>query len=100
MDCGSCHDPHGTANYRILKSYVNGYYVGGYKPSGDPVNPQPDAFVSSNEAGFPASGFKLHTQYPGYTPSYFKPLYAKGYDWVLPPSSTATLPTSWNREPC
>jgi predicted Fe-S protein YdhL (DUF1289 family) len=30
MDCGSCHDPHGSSNYRLLKDVVNGVDVGGY----------------------------------------------------------------------
>ncbi len=27
LDCASCHDPHGSANYRILKSTINGAAV-------------------------------------------------------------------------
>lgn len=80
MDCASCHDPHGSSNYRILKSYVNGNYVGGYEPSGDPANPDPDGFVSSVETGWPDGGFRLHTPYPAYEPNYTTPMYAKGYD--------------------
>jgi len=80
MDCGTCHDPHGSSNYRVLKAYANGNYVGGYTDSGDPENPNPDPFVWSNETGYPAAGFKLHTEYPNYIPNYTSPLYAKGYD--------------------
>lgn len=80
MDCATCHDPHGSANYRILKSYVNGNYVGGYEPSGDPTDPDPDGFVSSVETGWPDGGFRLHTAYPAYEPNYTSPMYAKGYD--------------------
>lgn len=80
MDCASCHDPHGSPNYRILKSYANGNYVGGYIPSGNPVDPNPDGFVSSVETGWPINGFRLHTDYPGYVPNYTTPMYAKGYD--------------------
>jgi len=80
MDCGTCHDPHGSSNYRALKAYANGNYVGGYVPSADPENPTPDPFVWSNEAGYPAGGFALHTEYPGYVPNYTAPLYARGYD--------------------
>lgn len=80
MDCATCHDPHGSSNYRILKSYVNGNYVGGYQPSADPANPVPDGFVSSVEPGFPADGFRLHTDVGAYTPNYTTPMYAKGYD--------------------
>lgn len=80
MDCASCHDPHGSSNYRILKSYVNGNYVGGYQDSGDPNDPDPDGFVSSTETGWPDAGFRLHTAYPAYEPNYTSPMYAKGYD--------------------
>lgn len=80
MDCASCHDPHGSPNYRILKSYANGNYVGGYQPSGNPLDPNPDGFVSSVETGWPINGFRLHTEYPDYQPNYTTPMYAKGYD--------------------
>ena len=80
MDCATCHDPHGSANYRILKAQVNGNNVGGYQPSGDPQNPTPDGFVSSVETGWPANGFELHTAYPAYVPNYTTPMYAKGYN--------------------
>jgi cytochrome c553 len=80
MDCTTCHDPHGSSNYRILKSMVNGNYVGGYQDSGDPQYPTPDGFVSSVETGWPATGFELHTAYPGYQPNYTTPMYAKGYN--------------------
>lgn len=79
MDCGTCHDPHGSSNYRVLKAYANGNYVGGYVPSLDPENPTPDPFVWSNESGYPAGGFALHQAYPSYIPNYTTPLYAKGY---------------------
>lgn len=80
MDCATCHDPHGSANYRILKSYVNGNYVGGYQPSGDPLNPTPDAWVQSAEVGFPVGGFLLHSANAGYVPNYTQALYAKAPD--------------------
>lgn len=81
MDCATCHDPHGSPNYRILKSTVLGNYVGGYidNPS-DPADPTPDGWVSSVETGWPAGGFRLHTAYPAYTPNYTSARYAKGYD--------------------
>lgn len=79
MDCGTCHDPHGSANYRLLKSIVNGNYVGGYTPSSDPLNPDPDPWVWSNENGYPEGGFELHVEATGYTPNYTSPLYAKGF---------------------
>ncbi len=80
MDCATCHDPHGSANYRILKSMVNGNRVGGYDNTNSSVNPDPDGFVSSTERGWPAGGFRLHTAYPSYQPDYTTPRYAKGYD--------------------
>lgn len=80
MDCATCHDPHGSPNYRILKSNVDGEYVGGYVPSADPLNPTPDGWVSSVETGWPATGFRLHTSYPDYVPNYTTAMYAKGYD--------------------
>jgi len=80
MDCTTCHDPHGSSNYRILKPLVNGNDVGSYKPSADPQSPTPDGFVSSVETGWPTNGFKLHTAYPDYQPNYTTPMYAKGYD--------------------
>lgn len=80
MDCTTCHDPHGSSNYRILKSYVNGNYVGGYTASANPVDPNPDGYVSSVETGWPDLGFRLHTAYPAYQPNYTTPMYAKGYN--------------------
>ena len=81
MDCASCHDPHGSANYRILKAVVNGNNVGGYTNTGPtPQDPDPDGFVSSVETGWPLLGFRLHTPYPAYQPNYTAPMYARGYD--------------------
>ncbi|TLM90224.1 MAG: hypothetical protein FDZ75_06345, partial [Actinobacteria bacterium] len=80
MDCATCHDPHGSPNYRILKSYVNGNYVGGYQASASPTDPNPDGYVSSVETGWPTNGFRLHQSYPAYRPNYTTPLYAKGYN--------------------
>ena len=86
MDCATCHDPHGSANYRILKAAVNGNAVGGYTPTANPVDPDPNGFVSSVETGWPVNGFRLHTPYPLYEPNYTTPMYAKGYN-----QSQATL---------
>jgi len=71
LTCTSCHDPHGSSNYRILKDSVNGVRVGGYALDG--VTPQ--AFVFSAEEGYPAGGWLKHeagasqmtTYYPNYT---------------------------------
>jgi hypothetical protein len=68
MQCGTCHDVHGSSNYRILRDVVYGVTVGGY--SGTGPDPTPAPFVISKETGFPVSGFLLHTGYPGYVPNY------------------------------
>jgi len=78
MDCGTCHDPHGSSNYRILKDAVYGVAVGGYNsdaPASE-TTPAPTPFVISKEVGFPTGGFKLHTQYSSYVPNYTKAQYA------------------------
>jgi predicted CXXCH cytochrome family protein len=76
MDCGTCHDPHGSSNYRILKDVVNGVAVGGY--SGSAADPDPTPFVVSNETGYPVGGFRLHLSYnAGYVANYTTPQYAK-----------------------
>lgn len=80
MDCATCHDPHGSPNYRILKTQVNGNNVGQYGPGGTPTDPDPDGWVSSVEEGWPVGGFRLHTAYPDYTPDYTTARYAKGRD--------------------
>lgn len=93
MDCISCHDPHGSSNYRILKDYVNGHEVGGFlgNVASDP-DPDPYPWVISAETGYPyagdvdpltgtvapTDGFRKHRQYPTYTPSYTWARYAKG----------------------
>jgi len=74
LTCTSCHDPHGSSNYRILKDSVNGVTVGGY--TGE--TPQP--FVFSSEEGYPAGGWLKHvpgasqmtTYYPNYTTAEYK----------------------------
>ncbi|MBI4733977.1 MAG: cytochrome c3 family protein [Rubrobacteridae bacterium] len=92
MDCGSCHDPHGSSNYRLLKDTVNGVPVGGYAGGfASAVDPTPQPFVVSNEAGYPSGGFRLHRNYgdldndgltePGdYRPDYTEARYAKSSD--------------------
>jgi hypothetical protein len=73
LNCASCHDPHGSSNYRLLKDDVNGQAVGGYAPDGTPTG-----MVFSVETGYDdvyASGGWLKHQ-PGqdqmavYVPDY------------------------------
>jgi cytochrome c1 len=54
LTCTSCHDPHGSSNYRLLKDSVNGHTVGGYTKVG--ATYIPDAFVYSVETGYPTTG--------------------------------------------
>jgi predicted CXXCH cytochrome family protein len=87
MDCVTCHDPHGSSNYRILKDAVNGVAVGGYDGAAvglDPFgnaysaqNPKPTPYVISNETNYPQGGFQLHIKYPTYDPDYTVANYAK-----------------------
>jgi hypothetical protein len=74
--CTSCHDPHGSSNYRLLKDNVNGNKRGGYTDTGTP-----DPYVISNEEGYPTGGFKKGdagvTQMAGYKPNYTSPQYAQ-----------------------
>ena len=90
MSCVTCHDPHGSSNYRILKDVVNGNVVGGYDGSATSVkNPKPTPFVISNEPGYPQGGFQLHQTYIGtYVPNYTTALYAI-------PTSTSKGMTGW-----
>jgi hypothetical protein len=80
MTCCSCHDVHGSSNYRLLKDVVNGVEVGGYEQTG-PGEYAPDPFVISNESGYPEEGWLLHdagaAQIAGYDPDYTTPRYAK-----------------------
>jgi predicted CXXCH cytochrome family protein len=67
--CASCHDPHGSSNYRLLKDSVNGVTVGGYDGSNDP-----SPTVLSNEQGYPTGGFRKgaggKVDITNYTPNY------------------------------
>jgi hypothetical protein len=71
MDCATCHDVHGSSNYRLLKDQVYGVTVGGYNAD------VPDPYVISAEKGYPTSGFPKHSKVTGYEPNYTQPRYAK-----------------------
>lgn len=60
MTCTSCHDPHPTSNYRMLRGSINATTVGGYTGPDDDI---PNAFVFSTETGFPVPG--VDPQNPG-----------------------------------
>jgi predicted CXXCH cytochrome family protein len=51
ITCTSCHDVHGSSNYRLLKDTVNGHQVGGYDAVGNPT-----PWVYSSETGYPLPG--------------------------------------------
>ena len=72
--CTSCHDVHGSSNYRLLKDSLNGNAVGGY------VDGVPQPWVISAEEGYPAGGWLKHedgaAQMADYRPNYTAPEYA------------------------
>ncbi len=72
--CTSCHDPHGSTNYRLLRDSLPGGAVGGFNLAG-----QPDPFVISSEEGFPALGWLRGeagaAQMAAYFPNYTAPQY-------------------------
>lgn len=97
MACSSCHDVHGSSNYRLLKDTLpalqrfgaTAVAVGGYDGSvltgsGDPINPEPVPWVISAEPGYPVGGWLLHepgaAQVALYQPSYTTAMYAKSPD--------------------
>jgi hypothetical protein len=72
--CTSCHDPHGSTNYRLLKDQVgpDNAVVGGYSGT----TPQP--FVLSAELGYPSGGWSKSTanaDMQNYFPDYTTPRY-------------------------
>lgn len=88
MSCASCHDVHGSSNYRLLKDVVNGRAVGGYDPNApgySEQDPLPTPWVISAEPGYPSMGWLLHepgaSQVSTYTPDYTTPAYAKAPDF-------------------
>jgi predicted CXXCH cytochrome family protein len=75
--CTDCHDPHGSSNYRLLKDVTNGVPTGGYVGTAD----TPNAWVVSNEEGFPSkNGFSKGAngklEVASYKPSYTSAQYA------------------------
>lgn len=86
ISCGSCHDTHGSSNYRLLKDTVAGVSpstslpadmaVGGYDGLGNPT-----PFVISAEQGYPIGGWPKGaarmTLYTTYFPDFTDPVYAK-----------------------
>jgi hypothetical protein len=85
LSCDSCHDPHGSSNYRVLRDVVNGYFVGGYPGFDLAANgismPASNPWVISAEIGFPNGlgardlGFRLHKTYGSYQPDYTNAVY-------------------------
>lgn len=79
ITCGTCHDFHGSSNYRLLADVVNGVRVGGYVLKADETAPDP--FVISNEPGYPTGGWargaEREAQMAVYDPDYSTPMYAK-----------------------
>jgi len=61
LTCTSCHDPHGSSNYRLLKDKVNGLKVGGYTEfgvvGGSNYDVVADPYVMSTETNYPAAGW-------------------------------------------
>jgi predicted CXXCH cytochrome family protein len=78
LTCTSCHDPHGSSNYRLLKDNVNGLAVGGYNEP-TPGDYVADPFVMSAEAGanYPPDGWAKGNVGAGQMAAY-KPNYTGG----------------------
>jgi len=85
LTCTSCHDVHGSSNYRILKDNVNTVAVGGYI---DDLTPTP--FVISAEEGYPYSGWKKHeagaAQMAAYKPNYTTAEYRNKFGGAVVPT--------------
>lgn len=93
MSCSTCHDVHGSSNYRLLKDVLPALersapaVVGGYDgtaPGYTDADPKPLPWVISAEPGYPTMGWLLHepgaSQVATYHPSYTTPMYAKAPD--------------------
>jgi len=85
LTCTSCHDPHGSSNYRLLKDSVNTVAVGGYI---DDLTPTP--FVISAEEGYPYDGWKKHeagaAQMAVYKPNYTNEEYRNKFGGAIVPT--------------
>ena len=76
MDCATCHDPHGSANYRILKAVVNGNNVGGYSlaTARTPCRiPTPTASSPRSRPAGRSTASVSTRPYPDYKPNYTTP---------------------------
>lgn len=93
MSCSTCHDVHGSSNYRLLKDVLpalerpTAAVVGGYDGTAagyTAEDPKPLPWVISAEPGYPTMGWLLHdagaSQVTTYTPNYTTPMYAKAPD--------------------
>ncbi len=101
MTCASCHDPHGSSNYRLLADTVNGIARGGYS-GGTVEDPNPVPYVVSVEPGYPNGyngtkgvGWRKHefgaaqiTAAPPYVPNYTQAMYAMGPETAGQPDRT------------
>lgn len=78
LNCSSCHDVHGSSNYRLLKDSLTPWGVGAtpVKVGGYDVDDNPEGYVFSSETGYPtvANGWKKHeagaAQMALYRPNY------------------------------
>jgi hypothetical protein len=81
MDCATCHDPHGSSNYRLLKDKVPNGLGGSVAVGGYDALDNPTPFVTSVETGYPATGWLKHAagaaQMAAYQPNFTKPMYAQ-----------------------
>jgi cytochrome c553 len=89
ISCTTCHDTHGSSNYRLLKDIVAGIdpttgasapiTVGGYDLSDNPT-----PYVISSEEGYPVGGWPKGDArmllYETYYPDFTDPRYAKAPD--------------------
>ncbi len=95
LTCTSCHDPHGSANYRLLRDTVNGHVVGGYDETVNILSPPPTPWVISAEEGYPTGGWLLHdagaSQVASYLPNYTKAEYA----YMAPAAGSQRSMSGW-----